>query len=114
LSAQLIAANQNIASGVFSGFVSAPRSGTILSLGFIANAAAAAGESMVITVTKEGQTLGTFTYDSTKAARVLHPVTLQLTSVAAGDVFFVGRVYTAGGTPTPIGTNTIELVWEIT
>lgn len=88
--------------------------GKVLSLIFIANDIAAAGESLTIDVLKEGVSILTapYAYDATAAAKTRIDLPLVADTVfALGDLLTVSRTYVAGGGPTPLGAN--KVVMEI-
>ncbi len=93
--------------------------GVIGDLFILLDAVAGAGESMTVNVLKNGVSIlsGAKTLDSTSAnaaaaadrVSLLSLLTAAGKSFVTGDVFTVTRVYTAGGTPTPMTNTTVVL-----
>ncbi len=89
------------------------QAGRIVGARALVRAAAAAGETMVVDVLKNGATVltGTFTFDNTVAAGAWQTLSLDLaqSAVALGDHLEVDLTYTAGGGPTPVVGTLVEL-----
>lgn len=85
---------------------------------FIAQGTPAVGESMTIDIQVDGVSIlanGTpFTYDDNLSGRslIIIPIPQAERQRAIGEIITVDRVYVAGGGPTPIGANKVEIVLE--
>ena len=95
-----------------------PQDLTIKDIYVISNLVCAAGESMTYNVLVNGVSIlsGVFTLDSTKAAKTQHSLKSLITGslvLSAGDKVAVTRVYTAGGGPTPMGSNALYIEIEL-
>ena len=88
----------------------ADHDGSVLDIVFVSAIAAAAGESMVIDVTKNGVSIltGTYTFNNTKSGKshisLGSLIDKSKNSVAVGDIIRCSRTYTPGGTPTMTAT----------
>ena len=108
-SEQAVAAS--LSAAAVAGVTPATQSGKITSLYLVAATAAAAGESMVFDVLKNGVSIltGTYTFNNTKSAdvQIELPLAPASANLATGDRLTVTRTYTAGGSPTMTATSVV-------
>lgn len=91
----------------------AKQAGTLKSVDFIADEVAGAGESMVVDILVNGASVltGVYTYDSGSSPNTWYPASLDGAKLAVvkGDLISVSRVYTAGGSATPVAENEVVI-----
>lgn len=106
---QAVAAS--LAAAPVAGLTPATQGGKITSLYLVSSDAAAAGESMVVDVLKNGVSILTapYTLDATKLrdTQIELPLAAASANILIGDRLTVTRTYAAGGTPTMTATSVV-------